>query len=106
MSMNSELRKLYVAVVTKKKLPPVDESVWLADSKIAFLYAKYIRKSKLSEEQEKCFYNDMRSSFHYLVFLRENNQTSEHLHNLMIANNLAELSQEEKKWVKEYFQSK
>lgn len=104
--MTTDLRKLYVAVLTKKKPPPVDESVWLADSKIAFLYAKYIRKSRLSEEQEKCFYSDMRSSYHYLVFLQEINQVSEHLHNMMLMSNLVELSVDEKKWVNEYFQSK
>lgn len=79
---------------------PKNERIFLKDPKFAYLYAKYIRKKPWNEKDEMVFYKDLKCAYLYCVFLAN---PPDHLHNFMIAKNLDNLTDQDKRWVGEYF---
>jgi len=94
-----DLKKAWINVLAGKRIK--DSKIFLTDPKFAYLYSKYIRKNRLEEDEEIIFYKDLKCAYLYCVFVKKS--PPEHLHNFMISKNLENLSEEDKRWVNEYF---
>jgi hypothetical protein len=102
-----DLRKIWEDIISKKRKPPKDESIWLADSKLAFLYAKYIRGSRWSEKEEVCFHSDIKALYNYIYWVVKelNQEVPDHLHNFMLAMQLGNNFEGDKEWADLYFKN-
>lgn len=94
-----ELKKIWEDCLNG--IMPKDERVFLSDPKFAYLYAKYFRKKRWDEKDEIIFYKDIKVAYLYSIFLCDN--VPEHIHNFMLAKNLEDLTDSDKKFVNEYF---
>lgn len=93
-----DLKKMWADAVAG--IFPKNERDFLTDPKFAYLYAKYVRKKRWDEADEVIFHSDLKCCYLYCVFMEE---SPEHLHNFMIAKNLENLDEQDRRWVDEYF---
>jgi hypothetical protein len=94
-----DLKQIWANALAGK--PIKDERVFLSDPKFAYLYAKYIRRKRWDESDELVFHKDLKCCYLYCVFVEKN--PPEHLNNFMIAKNLDNLDEQDRRWVDEYF---
>jgi hypothetical protein len=94
-----ELKNLWTKVLAGQKIK--NSRVFLSNPSFAYLYAKYIRKKKWSEQDEFIFYQDLKCAYLYCVFTDD--KISDHLHNFFIAKKLGQNTDEENRWIDQYF---